>query len=401
LFACATVALLGGCRAQFDGPYPCATGYASCVDPQSNQCETNVSTDGLHCGVCGKACPLGATCTAGTCGAPATVLGHLNMGSQTTLAANSSAVFWESSSPSSGIQRVAAGGGPATPVATDAFICGSSASFAVDDHDLYYWSNGAGQPGPGHGELVKRSLADGSVTVLMTSTANTMGCPLLAVDATNVYVASGTQNGPQSTVSVTEVPIAGSAATMLGTVQANGGGLNGMALSAHDVVFAGFNNSGPPSLRLVPIDGGPVTTLSVGMAFFNLVVADGAYAYVVGSGCPCNGGNNNGNYTGLPTGNVTRIALDTGETTDLADFLGQVGGAAVDSSYVYWATDTTLWKVPISGGDAVPIAGNLSSGAMPYRCNGCGGGPGTTSPVAVGGSHVYVAASGSILEVPR
>src|SRR5579859_525195 len=90
------IALVASCRAKFDGPYPCAAGYASCVDPQNDQCETNVEADGLHCGACGNACPVGAVCTAGTCGPPATVLATLQPGSQTAIAVNSSAVFWES-----------------------------------------------------------------------------------------------------------------------------------------------------------------------------------------------------------------------------------------------------------------------------------------------------------------
>src|SRR5690348_13662224 len=115
--------VLASCRAKFDGPYPCATGYASCIEPQNDQCETNVSTDGLNCGGCGHACPVGAVCSASTCGPPATVLAALGTGSQTAIAVNATAVFWESSS---GIRRVPSSGGASTIVASDAFTCYSS-----------------------------------------------------------------------------------------------------------------------------------------------------------------------------------------------------------------------------------------------------------------------------------
>jgi hypothetical protein len=398
LFVIGALALVASCRAKFSGPYPCASGYASCLNPQDDQCETPIASDGLHCGACGHACPVGALCTDGACGPPAMQLASLPTGAQTTMAVNSNAVFWQSSS---GIQRVAASGGQVTTLASDALTCNSTSSFTVDDRFLYYWANGVAGNG-GRGALVKRALADGTVTVLFTSTSNTGGCPTILADATNVYFSTSAQNGSQTTFTVTKVPIAGGAATMLGTVETQGGALNGEALGGDAVIFGAFSNNGPPELRLVPTAGGPVTSVSTGNSYFNTFAADASYAYVVGSGCPC-GGNNSGNYSGPPTGNVTRIALDGSGSTVLADVSGQVGGVAVDASYVYWATDSTLWKVPIAGGVPTPMAGNLTSGQAALVCNGCSSAQTGTSPVAVGGANVYVAApgAGAILEVPR
>src|SRR5580658_9105327 len=67
------------CHAKFTGPYQCVPGYASCVQPEQNMCETNTQTDSLHCGGCGNAesapdsaivtpCHLGAPCLDGGCG---------------------------------------------------------------------------------------------------------------------------------------------------------------------------------------------------------------------------------------------------------------------------------------------------------------------------------------------
>ena len=40
------------CKGEFTGPYPCETGYASCVYPEQNQCETDITADGANCGTC-------------------------------------------------------------------------------------------------------------------------------------------------------------------------------------------------------------------------------------------------------------------------------------------------------------------------------------------------------------
>src|SRR5271163_3886610 len=74
---------MAGCRAGLDGPYACESGYASCVTP--NACETNVMTDGLHCGSCDQVCGVGATCVEGQCGHLATQVATLPANSTTAI----------------------------------------------------------------------------------------------------------------------------------------------------------------------------------------------------------------------------------------------------------------------------------------------------------------------------
>ncbi len=46
----------------------CTAGFGNCDGNAANGCETNVQTDGSHCGMCGRACMgSGNTCTAGMC----------------------------------------------------------------------------------------------------------------------------------------------------------------------------------------------------------------------------------------------------------------------------------------------------------------------------------------------
>ncbi|MFO0560348.1 MAG: hypothetical protein U0269_20190 [Polyangiales bacterium] len=45
----------------------CNAGFANCDSNVANGCEVNTNTSAVHCGMCGRACAAGATCTAGTC----------------------------------------------------------------------------------------------------------------------------------------------------------------------------------------------------------------------------------------------------------------------------------------------------------------------------------------------
>ncbi len=57
---------VGFCDATFEGPtLPCPTGQAAC----GSRC-VNLQSDAANCGVCGRACGAGQTCSAGACGCP-------------------------------------------------------------------------------------------------------------------------------------------------------------------------------------------------------------------------------------------------------------------------------------------------------------------------------------------
>jgi hypothetical protein len=415
--ACAVLAgavgTLGpGCRAEL-GPYACSAGYASCL-PGQNLCETSITTDGLNCGACGSACPLGARCSSGVCGTAVPKLVPLPIGSQSAIAVNSTGVFWSDSGSiySAGLlsgSGSGSGGGATAPMAlaTDAFTCGSSIAFAVDDGALYYWSTGfnCAQP-PNCGGLTKVSLADGTRTILVPNPTNpTAGsaspnqCGSMAVDAANVYLLATRQQGSVSTQSVYSAPLAGAPSlTLLATVQGSGGPAGStLAVTPAHLVFQVSNSSGPPSFEVVPLNGGapfsiplpPIT--SWGGAF----AADADNIYVAGSGCPCGNGSNS---SGPPGGGVSKIAIRGGTGAQIAQFSGEAGGIAADATTVYWATDTTLWKVPKAGGGATEIAGNLTGGVPGFQCTGsCGGGSGLTPiSIALDATSVYLADHGNV-----
>ncbi len=48
----------------------CNSGFANCNGAATDGCETNSNTDTRNCGLCGRVCPSGNSCTAGACTAP-------------------------------------------------------------------------------------------------------------------------------------------------------------------------------------------------------------------------------------------------------------------------------------------------------------------------------------------
>ncbi len=57
------------CAADTCGYAACSANYGNCNNNAADGCETNLQTDALNCGTCGKSCN-GQTCTAGVCDAP-------------------------------------------------------------------------------------------------------------------------------------------------------------------------------------------------------------------------------------------------------------------------------------------------------------------------------------------
>lgn len=61
----ATTACLGGACSIV----ACSAGFANCDGEFSNGCETNFTTNSMHCGRCGSACDAGQACVLGRCAA--------------------------------------------------------------------------------------------------------------------------------------------------------------------------------------------------------------------------------------------------------------------------------------------------------------------------------------------
>jgi hypothetical protein len=392
--------LAGGCKAKFTGPYACETGYASCLNPEQNSCETDTTSDGLNCGGCGTKCAVGAACLDSTCGPAAAQVAALSGATGIIVRTNSSAVFWSNGSSISSLAMSAAPGTVAKPIATDGFTCGSGGvPFAVDDANAYYITNGTGCSGGGQcNTLVQVSLASGARTVLTTalSTGNAGNvCATLAVGLGAVYALVGTQQANVTTYQLETLQIGASGQNprTLGTATGTSGS-SSLAVNATSVIFGEFQQANrSQSFQIVPLGGGTMTAVDVSsLGFASVFDVDDANIYMINGGCPCNnnGSGNNSNVPLLPTGTITKVPLSGAAPTTLATFEGLAGGIAVDAANVYWSTDTMAWKVPLAGGVATPIAGNLTNGAAAYQCIGCGGFPSSTT-IAVGATSLYVA----------
>ncbi len=407
VIGCVIAALQSGCSSKFEGPYPCAPGYASCSS--ANACETNLESDGDNCGACGSACGLGAACAKSKCGAPAERFATLQVGTQVAIAINSTALFW---SDQDGIVTLPLAGGTPTTVATNVFSC-NGVPFAVDDEHVYYFSNGGGSGGPGvpvdNGGLTALSLATGTRTTLLANPASNKGgngCGAIAVDANNVYVLASLQPGGGPTnFELIKVPLSGGAAVTLAMGQGNG---KNSFVVAGDVVLIENQNNGPDQLLAVPTAGGQYKTIPINLNLygFNAFTADTKNIFVLGSGCGCCscGDQSNTNSDGPPMGGVGKLQLDGSHGTFLGGFTGQALGMAVDADNVYWSTDTALWKAPIAGGAAVPVAGGLSAGGAAQSCKSCGGQSANLSmPIALDAKSVYIVdpVAGAILKVAK
>ncbi len=416
----AALSFVAGCKQKFTGPYPCETGYASCVNALENSCETNVLADGLNCGSCGKVCAVGATCSDAGCGTGAEQFASLSAGMQPTLRTNSSRLFWSASNVVYSQALSAPSGTTPTMVATDGITCGNGGvPFAVDDANLYFFSSGSGScsGGASCNGLTQMSLADGTRTVLVSdmgfgSIANLNVCGPVAANATSVFALISLQSGNtvNYTLASARIGFAGQVAQTLAMGTSNNGSSGSqLALSPSAAIFATMSQNGSVLFQVVPFDGSATTTLAADVnSYGNNVpfVADASNIYAIGAGCPCNDNNSNSSYSGPPQGSVTKIPLDGSASTILATFPGVAGGVAADVMGIYWSTDTSAWKVPMGGGAVTMLAGNLTNGTAAYQCNGCGGGGFPLATViALGPSALYVgveaATEAAILKVAR
>jgi hypothetical protein len=435
----AAAALLApGCEGKFEGPYPCVAGYASCYPQGANGCETNITGDGANCGACAHACGLGATCTKGTCGAvPAPFVKNEDA---TAIAVNGTNVVWMATMISGGpltspLHTLPLGGG-ATPIAIapqttsgqQGVVPNATCSFALDATDAYFWgiypstnpmgSNMASGPAKADLKGARGSELDatGGAPAIGGSCAGGM-----AVHGGSVYYLEPTPQGASGTLF--QLPVGGGTPKALLQVplpsNQGGGGGSGTTpnafITATDLFYLSSTNY-PTTVQRVPLSGAPSTSFAIETSGFNatLFTADADNLYFAGTSCPCNNGSGSGtgqSSGGLPVGAVFKTPLAGGPQTQLATAGGQLWSIVVDAASVYWSSDSGVWKVPIAGGDAVQVAGDLTD-AMPVLCaTGCGGpppgNPGGTTPtpvsIAVDATSLYVAdpQKSVILKVPK
>ncbi len=382
-----------GCKSEFSGPYPCETGYDNCVNPEQNQCETDLTSEALHCGACGSPCQVGALCVSSTCVGSARKLADVSSGQVPKLSVNSTGLYW--SSNQNQIMTLALSGGTPNPMASDVSGCGSSGvPFALSDSAIYYWSNSVACPSGGDCKtagLVSSSIPAGAVTLLVeNSQSPNIGCPTaLALDNSDVYW-MGNQN---SDLVVMSSSLTGANVATLGTLVGTGSVDNNLVVTKSLVLFDASKN-GPTQLQAIPLGGaakGPIaipTKINGQDIGFTSFVANESYAFVASGGCPC--GDNKSN-SAFPVGTIARFALDGSEAINFAQFTGVVNSMQLDAEYLYWATDTTVYKMATKGGTPQKLADNLVGAISPNQCNGnCGNSFAFTVAIAVDANSVYI-----------
>jgi alpha-tubulin suppressor-like RCC1 family protein len=72
----------------------CDPGYRDCDESVPDGCEVRIATDAKNCGVCGKACPEGRSCEAGSCVSVVLVAGSASGKHTCAVASNGAAYCW-------------------------------------------------------------------------------------------------------------------------------------------------------------------------------------------------------------------------------------------------------------------------------------------------------------------
>jgi hypothetical protein len=376
------------CKGEFTGPYPCETPYASCVDPELNQCETDTRSEAMHCGACNRSCELGALCQNAQCGAAPQKLADISGAAPFGLAVNGSGVYWSPNSEGQ-IHQVPLNGGTPSIAVSNLNSCGSAAAFALDDAAIYYWTSNfpCSDSTCTNMGMVSTALDSGTTSMLVPGSPSTNNsCPASVVIANNSLFWLAQQN---NSVQLFAAPLTGGTATSLAMIP-NTGSMGSLWVTRSKALFVVPQDSGP-TLQEIPLDGSPGTSISMQLnnqsSSMGIFVADDKYAYVAVGGCPCSGPN-----TESPPGRIDRLALDGSGGSTLAEFTGVALNMVRDGTDIYWSTETTVWRVPMAGGPATRIAGNLTKGAPSTVCSGgCGMDPTKYVTIAVDATSVYIA----------
>ena len=346
---------------------------ATCVD---------TSSDFHNCGGCSVVCgPDGVVtvCALGRCveTLASTTAESVGPPGATTLAVDSTSVYWTYPSTPGSIMSIPKTGGASVlpvPIAT-----GQAApeQMVVDGNNAYWINYGdfTVMQAPLSGSATGDGGPDGGAPIQLASAANLPASGAqqiygIAVDAANVYFASANQTTAEY---VWKVPIGGGTVTKLVTDSNYSVSPRSMTLDANNVYW-GTNNyyvlAAPKtggSVELVAAVPGGVSAITLvgttlyytanglgGSSLFEIASSSttppdgGAYQTVATTGpnhLQPNGIATDGvnlywsNYTGPTQPSIMKVALGGGTPTVLATGITNAGWIAVDATSVYWADD--------------------------------------------------------------
>jgi sugar lactone lactonase YvrE len=212
-------------------------------------------------------------------------------------------------------------------------------AIAVDATNVY-WATG-------DGAVRTVPLDGGSTTTLATGVSSTA----MAIDSTNVYLGvfpSGVAVVPK---------VGGSLTTLASSPQVAGGAL------AVDATSVYFLDPGAGEVGKIPLGGGAVSVLASGFGLPSTGLAiDATRAYVLAT---VNG-----------VGGILSVPLDGGTPTTLLSGLGIGGGIqiALEGATLYYTDGSSVDAMPRTGGTPVTVASDLIA----------------TGAIAVDGANVYV-----------
>ncbi|MBI5537357.1 MAG: hypothetical protein HY898_31835 [Deltaproteobacteria bacterium] len=290
----------------------CNAGFANCDANGANGCEVNTLTDATNCGACGNVCGTGG-CQAGQCSAPTTpVVVSTGGANPYDIAVDAQNVYWSSAS---GVSRAPKTGG--SPVV---LTPGASANgIAIDALRVYFSDNV---------EFAIKSvpLGGGTVTTLWSGSSHPWR---LTTNGTSVFFTD------DSASTVNKVPTTGGAMTVIASGQTGAAGI------ARDSTSLYWTTQTDGTVMKMPILGGAIVTLASGESSPVRVAVDATSAYF-----SC--------YTS--TGAIRKVPLGGGTVTTLAASQASPIAVAVDSGWVYWTDASAVKKMPVGGGATVVLA---------------------------------------------
>lgn len=174
------------------GGFACKNKVCACPADATDICGTGADakclsfkTDTKNCGECGKACDVGAACSAGKCGAkPVEIAVATGCGGGARMALQGSSLYWTESKTGK-VRSMPVAGGTIADVATGQAV---PTQLGVDDKSVYWVNFGDGTAGS---EIVKKAMtaaaADKPVTLKKVSAMTKY--PALAIHGDYVYYA--------------------------------------------------------------------------------------------------------------------------------------------------------------------------------------------------------------------